>query len=211
MTYKNDRSISQAVVRRLPRYYRYLGELMERGVTRISSSELSTGLGITASQIRQDLNNFGGFGHQGYGYNVDYLHDQIGEILGLTHAYPVIIVGAGNLGNALARYEGFKKRGFHIQALFDIDPKVIGSKTGEHIVRDMKGIEEYLKKKPAQIAMLTLTKSAAKEAADRLVKAGVPSILNFSSIDLAFPEENVIIENVHLSDFLMILSYQLEN
>ena len=208
---KQEKTISQAVVRRLPRYYRFLGELKDRGITRISSGELSESMGITASQIRQDLNNFGGFGHQGYGYNVEYLHSVIGEILGLTRTYSIVIIGAGNLGSALAGYTNFRNRGFEIVALFDSDPSLIGTRINDIPVLDVEGVETFIKENAVDIAALALPKKDAREIADRLVAAGVPALWNFASLDLNYPEKDVIVENVHLSDSLMTLSYKLEH
>ena len=182
-----EKEISRAVIKRLPRYYRYLGELLESGTERISSGELSERMQVTASQIRQDLNNFGGFGQQGYGYNVKHLHTEIGKILGLDQDYNMIIIGAGNLGQALANYVKFEKNGFLVKGLFDVNPKQ------EHDI---------------QIAALTLPKQYAKEMADFLVDHGIRAIWNFAHTDLHLPED-VIIENVHLSESLMQLSYNI--
>ena len=208
---KNNKPISPAVVRRLPRYYRHLGELLDRGITRISSGELSQQMGITASQIRQDLNNFGGFGQQGYGYQVEYLHSVMGEILGLTRQYSIIIIGAGHLGMALANYANFEKRGFQVQALFDVDTDVIGTKVNGHDVYSMDSLETYIKNHDVDIAVLAIPKAHAKKAAQQLVSYGINAIWNFASVDLDFPEDQVIVENVHLSDSLMTMAYRLNN
>ena len=202
------RKISQAVIRRLPRYYRYLGELLEDGVERISSNDLSKRMKLTASQIRQDLNNFGGFGQQGYGYNVPYLKNEIGKILGLDRDYHVIILGAGNLGHALANYAGFEKRGFVVSAVFDVSPDKIGKKIGHTMVYDMKDLEGYVKGHTVDIAALTLPKSIAPAVAKQLVQYGVSAFWNFAHVDLNVPD-NVIVESVHLSESLMRLSYNI--
>ena len=203
-----ERQISQAVIRRLPRYYRYLGELLENGVERISSNELSKRMKVTASQIRQDLNNFGGFGQQGYGYNVKYLHGEIGKILGIDVAHSMVIVGSGNLGKALANYAAFEKRGFVLTGMFDNDPEVIGTSVRGILVQPVEDLESFLTEHPAEIGVLTIPKNAAVELAGILAKHGVKAILNFAHTDLNLPED-VIVENVHISESLMRLSYNL--
>lgn len=208
---KSNKPISPAVVRRLPRYYRHLGDLLDRGILRISSGELSREMGITASQIRQDLNNFGGFGQQGYGYNVEYLYLVMGNILGLTKEYSIIIIGAGHLGMALANYANFERRGFHVTALFDTDPKIIDSQVNGHTVYDSKNLESYMSHHHVDIAVLTLPRNQAQMVAEQLVNYGISAIWNFASVDLDFPKDQVIVENVHLSDSLMTLSYRLEH
>ena len=202
------KEISRAVIKRLPRYYRYLGELLESGVERISSNELSDQMKVTASQIRQDLNNFGGFGQQGYGYNVKYLYSEIAKILGLDRTYHVIIVGVGNLGQALANYVQFEKRGFMIIGLFDVNPVLRGVTVRGIPIRMADELPEFLKENHVDIAALTLPKANASEMADILVENGVPAIWNFAHTDLHLPE-HVIVENVHLSESLMQLSYNL--
>ncbi|SCP95168.1 redox-sensing transcriptional repressor Rex [Anaerobium acetethylicum] len=203
-----EKEISKAVIRRLPRYYRYLGELIESGVERISSSELSSRMKVTASQIRQDLNNFGGFGQQGYGYNVKFLYSEIAKILGLDKKHNVIIIGAGNLGHAIANYVAFEKRGFIMTALFDINPERIGKKIRDIEVLPLSELEAYIKENEVDIATLTIPKTAAKEVAERLVNCGVKAIWNFAHTDLNLPED-VLVENVHLSESLMRLSYNI--
>lgn len=203
-----EKEISRAVVKRLPRYYRYLGDLLESGVERISSNELSEKMQVTASQIRQDLNNFGGFGQQGYGYNVKYLYNEIGKILGLDKTYNVIIVGAGNLGQALANYVKFEKRGFKVIGIFDVNPSLLGKKVRGIEIRMIDEIPEFAKHNEIQIATLTLPRHQAAEMAELLVKNGVRAIWNFAHIDLRLPED-VIVENVHLSESLMQLSYNI--
>ncbi len=203
-----EKEISQAVVRRMPRYYRYLGELLDDGVERISSNELSTRMRVTASQIRQDLNNFGGFDQQGYGYNVKYLYDEIGKILGINHQHNIIVVGAGNLGQALANYIRFEKRGFVIIGLFDVNPALKGISVRGIKVRMMEELEEFLKENQVDIAALTLPKEKADQVANMLVRLGINAIWNFAHLDLELPE-HVVVENVHLSDSLMQLSYNI--
>ncbi len=204
-----DKGISLAVIKRLPRYYRYLGDLLENDVVRISSKELSEKMQVTASQIRQDLNNFGGFGQQGYGYNVEYLHTEIGKILGLDKKYNVIIIGAGNLGQALANYTDFERRGFIISALFDVNPRLIGLSIRGIEVRMMDELEEYVKQNHVNIAALTIPKAKAPKVAADLVKWGVKAIWNFAPVDLNLPSE-IKVENVHLAESLMRLSYNLK-
>jgi redox-sensing transcriptional repressor len=201
-------SISKAVIGRLPRYYRYLGEIMESGVERISSGELSKKMNVTASQIRQDLNNFGGFGQQGYGYNVKYLYVEIGKILGVDKQHNMIIIGAGNLGRALANYANFEKRGFVLIGLFDKNPKLIGKKVRGIAVQSMKNLEEFAKNNKIDIATLAIPKAEAVKVAEKLAECGVSAIWNFAHTDLNLPK-NIVVENVHLSESLMQLSYNL--
>lgn len=203
-----ERQISQAVIRRLPRYYRYLGELLENGVERISSNELSKRMKVTASQIRQDLNNFGGFGQQGYGYNVKYLHSEIAKILGIDKSNHMVIIGAGNLGHALANYSAFEKRGFVLDGMFDVNPDLIGMEVRGIPVQNIDELEPFLECHQIDIGVLTIPKSAVVEIADILVKHGVKAIWNFAHTDLNLPDD-VIVENVHLSESLMRLSYNI--
>ena len=203
-----DKKISMAVVRRLPRYYRYLGELLQKGVGKISSRELSEKMNVTASQIRQDLNNFGGFGQQGYGYNVEYLYEEIGKILGLHQNYKMIIVGVGNLGQAIANSNSFSKRGFKLVGLFDVNPKLIGMSIHGIEVMDIDRMEQFVKENEVEIAILTMPKTKVKETAENLAKWGIKGLWNFSPVDLYLPEA-VQIENVHLSHSLMTLAYQI--
>lgn len=205
-----DHEISKVVVKRLPRYYRYLGDLLEKKVERISSGELSELMGVTASQIRQDLNNFGGFGQQGYGYNVKYLYTEIGKILGLDKVYNMIIVGAGNLGQALANYVKFEKRGFWIKGIFDNNPKLCGRTVRGIEIRMTDELPQFIRENEIQIAALTLPKSGAEVIAPILVENGIKAIWNFAHTDLHVPS-NVIVENVHLSESLMQLSYNLNH
>ena len=207
-----QKAISKAVIKRLPRYYRYLGELLDAGVERISSGELSRMMKVTASQIRQDLNNFGGFGQQGYGYNVQYLHDEIAKILGLNKRHDMIIVGAGNMGCALANFKGFVKSGFHVIALFDINPEMEGRMVGDVPILMMKDLPEFLRTHDVSIAALTLPKKFAAETAELLVRNGIHAIWNFAHTDLnLIVPENVAVQNVHLSESLMRLSYNLKS
>ena len=203
-----QKEISQAVIRRLPRYYRYLGELIDSGIERISSNDLSIKMRVTASQIRQDLNNFGGFGQQGYGYNVRYLHTEISKILGLEEEHPMIIVGAGNLGQALANYVEFDKMGFRLVGIFDINPVLEGIGVRGIEIKMISDLPFFLKENNVEIATLTLPKNKAAEMAELLVNNGVKAIWNFAHLDLNVPED-VIVENVHLSESLMTLSYNL--
>lgn len=206
-----EKYISTAVIKRLPKYYRYLGELLENDVVRISSKELSDRMGVTASQIRQDLNNFGGFGQQGYGYNVEYLHSEIGKILGLEKIYNVIIVGAGNLGQALANYIDFERSGFLIRGIFDVNPKLIGVSVRGIEIRDIEELEQYVINNSVEIAVLTLPKQKAPKIANNLSKWGVKGIWNFAPIDLQISDANTVVENVHLSESLLTLSYLIKD
>lgn len=204
------KGISLAVVKRLPRYYRYLGELLENDVVRISSKELSEKMQVTASQIRQDLNNFGGFGQQGYGYNVEYLYMEIGKILGLDKKYNMIIIGAGNLGQALANYTDFERRGFIIKAIFDVNPRLAGMSIRGTEIMLIDQLEEFMRLNTVHIAALTLPKSKAPQAASDLAKWGVKAIWNFAPTDLNLPSD-VMVENVHLAESLMRISYNLKS
>lgn len=203
------KDISQAVIRRMPRYYRYLGDLLDEGVERISSNELSEKMKVTASQIRQDLNNFGGFGQQGYGYNVQYLYDEIGRILGLQQQHNIIVIGAGNLGQALANYGKFEKLGFVIIGLFDVDPKLRGHSQRGIPIMMLEQLEEFVQSHKVDIAALTMPKHSADSVANRLVQLGIRAIWNFAHVDLDLMDKNVVVENVHLSDSLMQLSYNM--
>ena len=205
----SDKGISRAVIRRLPRYYRYLEELLRDGVERISSRELSEQMKVTASQIRQDLNNFGGFGQQGYGYNVEHLHKQIGRILGLDRIHNMIIIGAGNLGQALANY-AFEKIGFRIIALFDVNPALKDVRIRDIPVYMMDELDAFLKKNSVEIAALTIPKSQSVDVALRLADCGVKGIWNFAHTDLnLILPRDICVENVHLSESLMRLSYNI--
>lgn len=205
-----NKKISSAVIKRLPRYYRYLGELIEGGVQRISSKELSMKMKVTASQIRQDLNNFGGFGQQGYGYNVQYLYDEIGKILGIDRTHNMVIIGAGNLASALVNSGDFAKRGFLIQAVFDNNPTLEGLGIGDLKIKMMDEFSDYIKNNDIEIVVLTVPRQVAKEVAHMVVGCGIKAIWNFAHTDLNLPDD-IIVENVHLSESLMRLSYTIAN
>ena len=194
-----NKNISMAVIRRLPKYYRYLGELLDNDVQRISSKELSEIIGFTASQIRQDLNNFGGFGQQGYGYNVEALHKEIGKILGLDRPYNAVLIGVGNLGQAITNYSGFRNSGFEIKALFDANPRMIGLKIRELEILDSDVIEDYIKEHEIDIAIVCIPKNGAQELINRIVGAGIKGIWNFAPIDPEVPK-GIIVENVNLTE-----------
>ena len=208
-TIMTGRSISPAVIKRLPRYYRHLGELLENGVERISSKELSNGMKVTASQIRQDLNNFGGFGQQGYGYNVEYLHSEIGKILGLDETQTMIIIGAGNLGQALANYN-FDRIGFHIIGIFDVNPRLEGLSVRGIEIKMMDDLPAFLKENKVHVAVLTVPKKNACSIATQLEELGIRAIWNFTPTDLQVSDE-VCVKNVHLDESLMTLSYNFRN
>ncbi len=203
-----EKEISQAVIGRLPRYFRYLGELKDQGVERISSQELSELMKVTASQIRQDFNNFGGFGQQGYGYNVEYLYQEIGKILGLDQTHHLIIIGAGNLGQALANYVNFERRGFLFKGIFDKNPELYGKKVRGMEVQPMENMEKFIKENAVDIAVLTIPKTGAVNVAEILKENGIKAIWNFAHVDLNLPAD-IQVENVHLSDSLMKLSYNI--
>ncbi len=206
---ENSKKVPAVVIRRLPRYYRYLGELMKQGITRISSGALSQKMNVTASQIRQDFNYFGGFGQQGYGYNVELLHKEIGDILGLNDGDTLIIVGAGNLGRALANHSTFEKRGFKLVGIFDNDRRIVGSVINGIKVTSTDDLESFIDKNRVDIAILSLPKAAVHEVAERLAAAGVKGLLNFSYTELNLPDD-IAVSNVHLSDPLMFLSYEIK-
>ena len=205
---KDRRKVPEVVIRRLPRYYRYLQELDACGKNRISSNALSEKMGVTASQIRQDFNYFGGFGQQGYGYNVKLLLDEIKDILGISNGYKAIIVGAGHLGHALANYNGIQKRGFSIVAMFDNDENKIGVECNGMYVMGMDKIKSFVRDNNIDIAMLTVPKSEINEIADMLVDCGIKGLWNFAYAELE-ARHRVPVENVHLSDSLMTLSFKL--
>ena len=202
------KNVSVAVIKRLPRYYRYLSDLLKMDITRISSKELSKRMGITASQIRQDLNCFGGFGQQGYGYNVELLFKEIAKILGVDKKFQTIIIGAGNMGQALAHYKNFEKRGFRTIGIFDTDPELIGKKMNGLEVMDMKNLR-ICRRNHVDIAMLTVPYEETRETAERVARLGIRGLWNFSPMDLKLPYDTVI-ENVHLSDSLMVLGYKIK-
>lgn len=201
-----NRNISMAVIRRLPKYNRCLKDLLDKEIYRISSKELSGILGFTASQIRQDLNNFGGFGQQGYGYNVEELYHEIQKILGLTKDYKAVVVGVGNLGQAIANHTNFEEHGFKILAMFDINPTLIGLQIRGTPVYDMKELGEFIKENAIEIGVITTPVQVAQGVADELIEAGVKAIWNFAPVDLKVPED-VVVEDVHLNESLFIMSY----
>lgn len=203
--------VSPAVIKRLPRYFRYLRELIRNGKLRISSSELSGMMHVTASQIRQDLNCFGGFGQQGYGYNVNYLYAKICEILGVGEGFTAIVIGAGNLGKALVRSPMFEKRGVDILALFDVDADVIGRTVGDVKVHDMAELERFCALHTVDIAVLTLPKNRVSEVAERISAIGIPGVWNFTGSETDVFGADTVIENVHIGDSLMTLCYELRS
>lgn len=198
--------ISMAVIKRMPRYYRHLAELLRNDVDRISSKELSEKIGFTASQIRQDFNNFGGFGQQGYGYNVRELFTETGKILGLDKSYKTVIVGAGNIGQAIANYTRFDKFGFDLKAIFDANPKLIGLQIRDVEILDIDLMDEFLTKNQIDIGIICVPTSVAQKAVDTLVRGGVKGVWNFAPIDIQVPKE-IALESVHLSDSLLTLVY----
>ncbi len=206
---ESERNVPAVVIKRLPRYYRYLGDLLEQDITRVSSGALSKKMNVTASQIRQDFNYFGGFGQQGYGYNVEFLYNAIGEILGLHDEDTIIILGAGNLGRALANHNQFSKRGFKIIGIFDTDKKIIDTFVNGIKVMSADMLESFLKKHRVDIAILTLPKDAAQKTADILANGGVKGLLNFSYMELKLPS-GISVENVHISDAMMTLSCKIK-
>lgn len=202
-----ENSISISVIRRMPRYYRFLGELEKSGCTRISSRELSEKMGLTASQIRQDLNCFGGFGQQGYGYNVPLLREEIGKILGLDKKLKAILIGVGNLGRAIVTHMDFEARGFNLIGLFDNAPEIIGNTVNTHTVENIDNVGGFCKKYKPSVAILCIPKHAAKELSEQLVEMGIKGFWNFSHYDLKLNYDGIVVENVHLGDSLMTLSY----
>jgi redox-sensing transcriptional repressor len=204
----SKKKVSLAVIKRLPRYFRYLSDLLKVDINRISSKELASRMGITASQIRQDLNCFGGFGQQGYGYNVESLYNEIGNIIGVNNEYKMVIIGAGNMGQALANYGNFEKRGFSLIGIFDISAKLIGRKIKDIEIMHFDTFEEFARNNHIDIAVITVPYEATPAVAEKAAKLGIKGLWNFSPMDLKLPYD-VIIENVHLSDGLMVLGYKL--
>ena len=202
--------VSSAVIKRLPRYHRYLGELMRDGIFRISSAQLSKLMNVTASQIRQDLNCFGGFGQQGYDYNVKYLHSKISELLGVNEGFSAVIVGAGNLGRALAATHMFDRRGVKRIAMFDVDPGVVGTSICGVPVYHVDELYDFCKRAGVSIGVLSVPKAAAQEVAETMIKAGVKGLWNFANMELEFEDSDVVIENIHLGDSLMRLCYEIK-
>ncbi len=205
---KNE--VPSAVIKRLPRYHRYLGDLLAEGKLRISSAELSRIMNVTASQIRQDLNCFGGFGQQGYGYNIKYLHGKISELLGVAEGFSAVIVGAGNLGKALASTNMFRRRGVERLALFDNNEAIIGTEIYGIPVYHVDSLYDYCVENRVDIGVLTVPKEAAKEVAETMVRAGVRGLWNFANMELIIEDETVVVENIHLGDSLMTLCYALK-
>ena len=207
---KQAKVISKAVIKRLPRYRRYLGELKKKGVEKISSKDLSELIGYTASQIRQDLNNFGGFGQQGYGYSVTHLYDEIGNILGLNRVYQIVVVGYGRLGQAMASYIDKNEKQFHIAGIFDVSNKVKDVEFKDAFVSTCEDLKDFVRKNNIEIAVITVPKEKGQIVADTLVDAGIKGIWNFSSVDLELPER-ISVENVHMSDSLHALAYYMKD
>ena len=208
MNYKG-KNVPEVVIKRLPRYYRYLGDLLSQDITRISSGKLSEKMSVTASQIRQDFNYFGGFGQQGYGYNVEYLYNEIAEILGLKEGYRAIIIGAGHLGMALANHASFEKRGFEICALFDNDENKVGQYVNQKPILHTDTLQKYINENKISIAIIAIPKDAVGEMAESLSQYGIKGLWNFSSAEI-ITSVPVAVENVHMSDYLMTLSYKIK-
>lgn len=204
------KNISMAVIKRLPKYHRYLQELLRNDIERISSKELGEKIGFTASQIRQDLNCFGDFGQQGYGYNVKELFNQISGILGLTREYTTVLIGAGNIGQAIANYSNFERLGFKLTGIFDINPKIIGLKIHDIEIKDIDLLEECINSEKVDVGIICVPKNNAQKIADKLVNNNIKAIWNFAPTDLHVASD-VVIENVHLSESLMTLSYLMNN
>lgn len=206
---KRNVKVSTAVIRRLPRYYRHLADLQKAGVIRISSSALGKSMGLTASQIRQDLCCFGGFGQQGYGYKVESLKGEIGEILGINRGHTVVVLGTGNLGRAIIQNFQFSMNGFRLLAAFDVDPQMVGRTLAGVPIYHADQLEEFLAQNPVSVGMLTVPIAAAQSMGDRLVSAGVRGIWNFTNGEISFPNDDVVVESVHFSDSLLALSYMI--
>ena len=203
-------AVSSAVIKRLPRYHRYLGDLLREGILRISSAELSRIMNVTASQIRQDFNCFGGFGQQGYGYNVKYLYGKISELLGVNESFRAVIVGAGNLGRALAATHMFERRGVKRVAMFDVDPSLVGTKINGIPVYHISELGDFCKKEKVSIGVLSVPKEAAHEVSEVMANAGVKGLWNFANMELKLDRDDVIVENIHLGDSLMKLCYEIK-
>lgn len=206
---KDNRNISMSVIRRLPRYYRFLYNLKVNGIVRISSRELSMRMGLTASQIRQDLNCFGGFGQQGYGYMVDQLYNEIGHILGVSRLTPTVLLGAGNMGRAVANHMDFEHHGIKLVAIFDDSPLVVGQKIRNNTVLPTSKIEEVCKANNVTAAILCIPEEVSPAIVERLFSLGIRGFWNFSHYDIKYHYPDAIVENVHLGDSLMTLSYQM--
>lgn len=206
---KRNSKVSTAVIRRLPRYYRQLAELQEAGTVRISSSALGKSMGLTASQIRQDLFCFGGFGQQGYGYKVDTLKEEIGEILGINRGHTIVVLGTGNLGRAIIENFRFSSNGFRLLAAFDVNEQVVGTKIAGVPVYHADQMEDFLARNEVSVGLLTVPISAAQEMGDRLVAAGVPGIWNFTNYEISVDPQSAVVESVHFSDSLLALNYMI--
>ncbi len=207
----NRSVISTSVIKRLPRYYRFLGDLKLQGMTRISSRELSERMGLTASQIRQDLNCFGGFGQQGYGYNIELLQQEIAKILGLDVPKTAILIGMGNMGKAVMMHMNFDNKGFKVIGIFDSKESLVGQMVRNLPIRSSEDIDEFCRENNPQVAILCIPKEAAENISDQLINLGIKAFWNFSHYDLSLQYDGIVVENVHLSDSLMTLSYQLNN
>lgn len=205
-----QKKVSDAVIKRLPRYFRYLADLKDNNVLRISSKALSERMGFTASQIRQDLSCFGGFGQQGYGYNVESLYNELRKILGVDKSFGIIIIGAGNLGQAIANHGKFEKRGYFLKGIFDVSDDLIGSEINGTKIRAMDELPDFLKKNHVDIAVLTVPRLVTAKVADDVIEMGIKGLWNFSAMDLKVPDD-VVVENVHLSDSIMVLGYKIKN
>lgn len=209
MSTMKKQNVSDAVIRRLPRYYRYLDDLHLKGSVRISSSVLGEKMGITASQIRQDLSCFGEFGQQGYGYNVDELRREIGRILGVDKSHRIIVVGVGNLGRALIQNFRFNDAGFLLEAAFDVSPALVGTEIAGVPVLDTTELERFIPAHKPDVAVLTVPRAAAQQTADRLIGLGVRGFWNFTNVELSSQADSVRFEDVHFADSLLTLSYRI--
>ena len=207
----NTKYISDSVIRRLPRYYRFLGELKSLGLTRISSRELSERMGLTASQIRQDLNCFGGFGQQGYGYNIEMLCEEIRQILGLDRPQNAILIGVGNLGRAIAQHINFETKGFHLIGVFDSKESLVGQMVRNLPIRSTSTLDEFCRENLPTVAILCIPKEAAQSIAEQLINLGIKGFWNFSHYDIAMNYPNITVENMHFGDSLMTLSYRMQD
>ena len=207
----NNRNISNSVINRLPRYYRFLGELKNLGYTRISSRELSETMGFTASQIRQDLNCFGGFGQQGYGYNIEILRSEIAKILGLDTPKKAILIGLGNIGKAVTLHINFESKGFSLMGLFDSKESLVGQVVKNLPIRNISDLDEFCRENKPDVAILCIPKEAAKGISEQLISLGIKGFWNFSHYDISLSHPEIKVENVHFGDILMTLSYKLGN
>ena len=203
-----EKKVSESVINRLPRYYRYLDELIKEGVDRISSKSLSEKMGLTASQVRQDFNCFGGFGQQGYGYKAESLKESIGKILGIDRQRSAILIGAGNIGRAFALNITFEKRGFHLTGIFDNDPEKIGQTVGDIVVSDFEEVEKFIEENKPEMAIVAIPKAGVNQVVSRLKSAGIKAFLNFTHAEVE-DAEDIVVENIHLGDSLMRLSYKM--